>query len=362
MAVLGAVNPLGHALEATGRRDEAERLARQVVDEFRGVGGSPLAVAWSALLVLGIALYESGDVAAGYRELERGLAAAATLGVPRPVLGWAIPYIALAREAVGDGTGAIEVLHTGSRDAARTGMVLPSLAAETEARIRLARGDVAFATRWADDARPASPAGSPLGDLLERSMRLVVAQVRLAEHRPEAALDLLGQGPGIAGEASIPERISAHLVAGAAHLALGDPVAARADLRTAMRLAAPGGYVQRFVELGAGLMPELRDVRAEAPTLIAAIEAAVVHDGVRADDGRDGARIRLVDGMLVESLTDRETEVLRELATGATNAALAAALGMTAGTAKWHVAHILGKLGARSRTEAVMRGQRLGLL
>ena len=79
-------------------------------------------------------------------------------------------------------------------------------------------------------------------------------------------------------------------------------------------------------------------------------------------DGGDGGRIRLVDGILVEALTDRETEVLRELATGASNAALAVRLGMTAGTAKWHVAHILGKLGARSRTEAVMRGQRLGLL
>ena len=36
MAVLPAVNPLGHALEATGRRDEAEALARRVLAEYRG--------------------------------------------------------------------------------------------------------------------------------------------------------------------------------------------------------------------------------------------------------------------------------------------------------------------------------------
>ena len=67
------------------------------------------------------------------------------------------------------------------------------------------------------------------------------------------------------------------------------------------------------------------------------------------------------DGTLVESLTSRERDILRLLATGARNAEVADALGMSAGTAKWHVAHVLAKLGVTSRTGAVVRGQELGL-
>jgi DNA-binding CsgD family transcriptional regulator len=68
------------------------------------------------------------------------------------------------------------------------------------------------------------------------------------------------------------------------------------------------------------------------------------------------------DGELIESLTARELDVLRRMATGARNAQLAADLGVTPGTAKWHVAHVLAKLGATSRTGAVVRAQELGLL
>ena len=58
IAVLPAVNPLGHALVASGRRDEAERAARRVLAAHLGPHGEPLAIAWPARLTLGIALFE----------------------------------------------------------------------------------------------------------------------------------------------------------------------------------------------------------------------------------------------------------------------------------------------------------------
>ncbi len=58
---------------------------------------------------------------------------------------------------------------------------------------------------------------------------------------------------------------------------------------------------------------------------------------------------------LVESLTPRELEVLRLLARGHTNLAIANTLVVREGTVKYHVKNILRKLGARSRTEAVSR-------
>ena len=61
-------------------------------------------------------------------------------------------------------------------------------------------------------------------------------------------------------------------------------------------------------------------------------------------------------------LTDRERQVLTLLADGLPNKQIAFKLGITPHTAKFHVAQILHKLNAESRTEAVTRGARLGLL
>ena len=65
---------------------------------------------------------------------------------------------------------------------------------------------------------------------------------------------------------------------------------------------------------------------------------------------------------LQEPLTARETEVLALLAEGAGNKEIAAKLSMSEHTAKFHVSSILSKLGATTRTEAVTRGYRLGLI
>jgi DNA-binding NarL/FixJ family response regulator len=65
---------------------------------------------------------------------------------------------------------------------------------------------------------------------------------------------------------------------------------------------------------------------------------------------------------LIESLTPRETEVLRLMAAACTNREIADALGTAEGTVKIHVSNILGKLGARDRTQAVLRSLEMRLL
>ena len=61
-------------------------------------------------------------------------------------------------------------------------------------------------------------------------------------------------------------------------------------------------------------------------------------------------------------LTPRELETLKLLAEGLPNKAIASRLGISEHTVKFHVNSILGKLGAQSRTEAVTRATRLGLI
>jgi len=62
------------------------------------------------------------------------------------------------------------------------------------------------------------------------------------------------------------------------------------------------------------------------------------------------------------ALTPRELDVLRLVAQGLGNKEIAAELDLSASTVKYHLASVLAKLGVRSRTEAVSRGIRTGLL
>jgi DNA-binding NarL/FixJ family response regulator len=65
---------------------------------------------------------------------------------------------------------------------------------------------------------------------------------------------------------------------------------------------------------------------------------------------------------LAESLSERELQVLRLMAVGATNREIAAQLFITPGTVKNHVTNILGKLGVSDRTQAALKAGELRLL
>lgn len=64
----------------------------------------------------------------------------------------------------------------------------------------------------------------------------------------------------------------------------------------------------------------------------------------------------------IESLSDREWQVLQLLAKGRSNLAIADELAISESTVKFHVSAILGKLGAESRTEAAVLAARAGLV
>jgi LuxR family maltose regulon positive regulatory protein len=65
---------------------------------------------------------------------------------------------------------------------------------------------------------------------------------------------------------------------------------------------------------------------------------------------------------LIEQLTSRELEVLAMLAAGRSNQGIASHLVISLDTVKKHVSHLMGKLGAANRTEAVARARELSLI
>jgi LuxR family maltose regulon positive regulatory protein len=367
MAVIPAVNPLGHGLALVGLRGEAETICRTVLAQQADGQGRPRPIAWPARVVLGIVRYEANDLVEARRELEAGFEAARRMGIGRPVLGWAISYLALVRLACGDQGGAFEALRTSARDLRTTGMALPGLAGELEARILLRRGDVAGAGFWADRATPEAPPGSPLLEVLRRSMDTTIARVRLAQGRPDEARELLARTKE-AQEASgaVADLISIRVLQAAVADATGRRAEAVHALGQAVELAAPGGYVRRFVDDGRSVAHLLPLVRTAAPEFVDLVigafaaeptEAGSPHPPVPGTSVWQGA-----DGRLLETLTARELDVLRLMAQGASNAEIAAGLTVSLGTAKWHVGHVLAKLGATSRTQALLRAQQVGLV
>jgi len=106
----------------------------------------------------------------------------------------------------------------------------------------------------------------------------------------------------------------------------------------------------------------LRD--SDTPTLLAALSA--VAQGLAVLSPPLAGILRTEDrGELLApagQLTTREQEVLHLLAEGLANKAIAQRLAISEHTVKFHINALMGKLGAQSRTEAVVRAMRLGLV
>ena len=102
------------------------------------------------------------------------------------------------------------------------------------------------------------------------------------------------------------------------------------------------------------------------PQVVAAIEATATGLGVfypsEVENLFRSQRMNESLETLPEPLTPRETEVLRLLAEGLGNKEIASRLAISEHTVKFHVASIMGKLGAASRTEAVTLGIRRGIV
>ncbi len=148
--------------------------------------------------------------------------------------------------------------------------------------------------------------------------------------------------------------------------ARGEQAAAVATLAQAIRLAAPGGYIRIFADLGGQLDGLLAQVAAQgvAPLLVAAIRAAI--DPATSQPlfsphpaGPDAPAATTASGAggyseagFATLLTFREQDVLRLLGRRQTNQEIAAALSISPQTVKRHTANIFRKLQITNRREA----------
>lgn len=123
-------------------------------------------------------------------------------------------------------------------------------------------------------------------------------------------------------------------------------------------------WVRAAIEAGVGAIISRQPDRDELRLAIEAAEAGLIllHPSSAQELITGNLLAAEADLTLTEHLTPREREVLLLIADGLGNKQIAARLGISDHTAKFHISSILGKLNVTSRTEAVSQGIRRGLI
>jgi DNA-binding NarL/FixJ family response regulator len=192
-------------------------------------------------------------------------------------------------------------------------------------------GEAANGVEAVEVARAAKP------DVILMDVRMPDLDGIEATRRITAASETAGVRVIILTTFDLDEYVFAALRAGASGFLLKDTLPA--DLLTAIRVVAAGEAL-----LAPSITRRLISEFARSPAPAAAARAASPR----------GAHV-------AELLTEREAEVLRLVATGMSNAEIAARLCISPATAKTHVAHLLTKLDARDRVQLVIIAYQAGL-
>ncbi len=340
----------GHCYAVQGRLDAALHLYRRGLQMAHDHGGDHWPVLADCYTGLADVLRERNDLLAAEHYAGRGLA----LAPQRSVESWAWARVVQARIALALGRpdGSLLVLQDAIDAAIQyNNNHLAGYLMAHQARLDLAAGNLDAVRVWDGTHRRGWSEGGYLPEFEE----LTRARFYLADHRPRAALALLTQWQAHAEAAArVRSLVEIDTLLAATRLALGQRQAALETLRRALALAEAEGMQRTFLDEGPRLVP-LLDALAPASAFAARLRAAL--DAVSPPGQAAPSLTEPLD-----RLTPREAEVLRALARGASNQEIADAYVLTVGTVKGHVNHILSKLSARNRTEAVAHARELGLL
>jgi LuxR family transcriptional regulator, maltose regulon positive regulatory protein len=358
---------LGQVQRAQGRLDAAVGTYHQVLEIGAPPGHPALPAAGIGYAGLAEVAYQRNELDAALRNVTEAIAQCQRLTYTQP-LAAGLVTLAWIRQAGGDEAGALKAMGEAERMAPGPSVAdLFNPVPAQRARLLLAQGDVPAAARWAEE-RGLSAADQPVYQ--KEREHLVLARVMLAQGRAGLALSLLERLLAAAvSQRRTGSIIEIRALQSLALAAAGDESIAVDALAEALTLACPLGYVRVFADAGApmgALLARLIAAQRAEQGAARAVPVDFVGKVLRAfgekHDAPPGPRAAAAVLGLVEPLTARELEVLTLVAAGASNQAIARELVISLDTAKKHVSHVLGKLGAANRTEAVTRARQLGLI
>jgi LuxR family maltose regulon positive regulatory protein len=228
-----------------------------------------------------------------------------------------------------------------------------------QVRIWLSQEKLEAASQWVRE-RELALDGEPT--YLHEMEYIVFARILIAQGRSDEAARLLQRllesadaGVRTSNVVEILNLQSLALQAG------DDRDQAITTLGKALTLAKPCGFVRVFVDEGPPMARLLYEAlsRGISPDYVRRLLAAFP---VIEPEQTTPSEVRAATSELIEPLSDRELEILELIAEGLTNPEIASRLFIALNTVKGHARNIYGKLGVHNRTQAVAKGQSLGLL
>jgi LuxR family maltose regulon positive regulatory protein len=341
---------LSAALNNHGRRREALTTCKEALDRYKDNLGRTEPVAGLLLSQMGVLHHEANQLEKARAFHEQGLAAARQMGEPGYLLA-VLGFSALTKAALGNYDPAIESLQAAYYLSQQSGLTDPNWYLAQEANIRLGRGELLAATHWAETAKL-----SPDDELeyLRLDSFIVYARLLRRLDRQEDAAHLLGRLEPFAQEREL-NRLSLVILCQQAAIANDQkqPDQAQVFLAQALQMVGLEDYYRLFLEEKAFSVGQLLAARPLNPRFVdqlLAFSRGPVMDHSAASQP------------LVEPLSQRELEVLGLIVDGLSNAQIAQQLYIALGTVKRHINNIYGKLGVKSRTQAIARARNLELL
>jgi LuxR family maltose regulon positive regulatory protein len=342
---LACLEQLALANAYLGRLQEAARVATQAA-QLAGRRGPPPQPSFIAAVVLAWVAAERWTVATAWRHLhaaETALAGCAESAVDS----LATVAFALVRSRLlsgrGELSGAVRALDAIQTPDSQLPSWLQQEGVLTKARLAVAMGHL-------DEALAAVAA---LDDHRGGQAAIVTAAALVARDDAQQAGDLVA--PVVkATDLPAPVLIEAWLIMAVAASDRDDAGTVRASVGQALALAAPDSHRRVFHQAG----PRLRQLM-RADSALAASYQALGHPPSAASGRRPSS---LYAHAPIESLSERELEVLKHLAAMLGTEEIADTMYLSVNTVKTHVRGILRKLAASRRNEAVRRARELGIV
>jgi LuxR family maltose regulon positive regulatory protein len=350
------VSFLARAYLMQGRLHAAASLCREYLIPGRE-GDIRFITSGVALNVtLGEVLFEWNYVEEGEKHIRDGLEA----NKPWQNImtdGFGLSALARVLRSKGDYLGVMQVV-----DRFEEKLCVPSRPGEFDAdfytlraRTLLAFGRLKEASRWAEQVL-LSEGYHQQPELF----RLTLARIYLAQGRyGEIEGILCGEESRVAYGNRIARRLESILLCTLALAGQSRLAQAYGLIESCLSLGEAEGYIQTFLEIGEPARALLTSyLRSEKP--VHEIYARTVMQAFQSPANVRSADIRTPG--LIETLTEREIEVLNLIALGKTNKEIAQHLIVATGTVKAHAATIFRKLDVTNRTEAIARARELGIL
>ena len=316
---------------------------------------------------LGELYREQNNLKAATKHLLRSKELGEQAALPRWHFRWCLAQ-ARVKEAQGDWDGALDLLDEAEREYVRGPVPDVRPVAAWRARVWIKQGKLAEAQDWVREQNL-----STRDDLsyLREFEHITLARLLIAQYEREQkkevisqAMELLTRLQKAAEEGGkVGSLIEILVLQALACEAQREIPSALASLKRALQLAEPEGYVRIFVDEG---KPMVRLLTEAAKSGILSDYAGTLLDEFNAErlfseDKPSPVSTKSWEA-LVETLSERELEVLQLIAQGCSNREICERLFLAMPTVKGHNRNIFGKLQVKNRTEAVARAREFGLL